>query len=536
MTKLRTVAGVDLVQWKAVSWTLLRTDFRLPGQAANNTYSLQSFAGFTLMFLVYGLFGLGPALVSFLNPDPLLTGTLSLAYVTMLVTTAILTQHGSTMLSTTDYVVLGPRPVSATTFLAIRLTNVLFHTWLITSFMGWPVIVAQTFASGFNPARGAATAVALYACALAMTLAFVVAYGALLRYVGARRLQRVLGYFQMGFGFLAYGGVVALMDSLGRSVVASATLPRGPWLLLLPPAWYASYIEIGGGSADLQSWIRAGLSVIFIAGMLAMLRTRLALDYGDRLGALAAASSDETPSSRSNRAILFRRNEPRAVALLVRAHFRHDLRVRLGILSIVPLTLLYVYMGARDGGGGDPFVRDAGRTGMDFMAYAVLFFPWTLLQQLGSSESHKASWIYFATPADRARIIIAMEHVVVAYFLVPFVVFIAGVFTWRFADPGHALVHALYLGLIGLIVFQTAILVHPTLPFSNEPQKNVNTAKMFGWMMGVMVGGTLTLIAIKSWVYPSWLRVAVVAAGLVVLAILLDRAVRARAQMKSSRV
>src|SRR4029078_662297 len=146
---------------------------------------------------------------------------------------------------------------------------------------------------------------------------------------------------------------------------------------------------------------------------------------------------------------------PRAVAWLVRAQFRYDMRVRLGVLSIVPLTLLYMYIGARDGATADPFVRGPSNQ-FDLMSCAVLLFPSILVQQLAGSDGYRAAWIYFATPADRAALVVATKNVVAAFFLVPYAVFLVGVLSWRFGHLGHAFVHAGFLSLLGLLVLQSA--------------------------------------------------------------------------------
>jgi len=216
----------------------------------------------------------------------------------------------------------------------------------------------------------------------------------------------------------------------------------------------------------------------------------------------------------------------------VRAHFRHDLRVRLGILSVIPMTLFYMFMGARGfsgGGGGDPFLGEQ-RRGFDFMAMVVLFFPSVLVQNLSGSEAYKASWIYFATPADRAALIVSVKNVIVVVFLGPFVLFLAAIFSWRFGNPVHGFVHAAFMGLIGHLVLQTAVLVQPRLPFAEVPQKSSGNAGLFFWMMAVMLAGTFLLFFLQVWVYRTWTRVVLFAAVLVALGWALNLPMRARAE------
>jgi hypothetical protein len=46
-------------------------------------------------------------------------------------------------------------------------------------------------------------------------------------------------------------------------------------------------------------------------------------------------------------------------------------------------------------------------------------FPSMLKLSLTRSDAFRASWIYFACPADRARVIRATRDVLLLYFLLP---------------------------------------------------------------------------------------------------------------------
>ena len=71
MTALFRQLDVDYVQWKAVTRTLLRTDFRLPLTEGPSGFGrVRSLA---IMFLILSVFGLGAAAIVFINPNVLLT-------------------------------------------------------------------------------------------------------------------------------------------------------------------------------------------------------------------------------------------------------------------------------------------------------------------------------------------------------------------------------------------------------------------------------------------------------------------------------
>jgi hypothetical protein len=523
VTALFDLAGVDYRQWKAVSRTLLRTDFRVPLAHSGESYSLRTVRGLLLMAAVHGLIGLASAFVVIVNSDPVLTGTIVLSYLTFVLASALLTQHGATMLSATDYLILGPRPVSSRTFLAIRLTNILFYSVLTTTFVAIPPIVAFTVAHGPSLTRGIAAAGAIYAWAFALTLGLAAGYGALLRFVDATRLQRALAYMQLVVGMLMYGGVFLSSRYLGGAL-QTARMPDEPWPWAIPPAWFAGYVTIATGGASAATWARAALSVAAIVALLLVLRGPIGLDYAARLAELPVTR--QRRSARPPRTPLFTNGERRAVALLVLAHFRHDLRVRMGVLGILPLLLFYLILGG-DSPASDPFVAPPPGT-LDFIALAVLLFPAILTQQFSSSESYQASWIYSVTHADRAQLVIALKNLAVVYFLLPFLLLVAALYIWRSGEGSHALAHTAMLGLVSHVALQGAALLRPNLPFARPPEKMLGTAGLFGWMMFVIIGGQVLIWLLPRVVYVSWTRIGVVGAALAALTLLLNRAIRWR--------
>ena len=139
-----------------------------------------------------------------------------------------------------------------------------------------------------------------------------------------------------------------------------------------------------------------------------------------------------------------------------------------------------------------------------------------MLRHLESSDGFRAAWIYDVTPVDRGQLVIALKNMATVVFLLPFATLLAAIFTWRFGHAGHALTHAALLAAVGHAALQLAVLLKPRLPFSRPPNKSDGGAILI-WMIGVMVGGQLLLVGIQRFVYPSWTRLAIVLAGLVVL-------------------
>ena len=107
------------------------------------------------------------------------------------------------------------------------------------------------------------------------------------------------------------------------------------------------------------------------------------------------------------------------MALLVRSQFRNNQRFRMGVLAVLPMTAIYLFVALRSGPIQDPFVEHHGDSGFMPVTMALMMFPSLLKMQLTNSELFKASWIFFATPADRLSIVRSSKNVLMVYFLLP---------------------------------------------------------------------------------------------------------------------
>jgi hypothetical protein len=490
MRRLFAALDVDFDQWKALTAVLLKLDFRGTklGPQLSQTARIAVTIGYQL--LVYSFFGLTMAGLVWLAADLLLAGTVAMAMTMFIVGMVVLLDHNSAIASPDDYRILGFRPISSRTYLAVRLANVLVYTTVLTTTVVWLPVTVLFVKHG--AAVGAAGVLAFYACSTFTTLAILTGDAWLLRVIGPSAIRRALSYAQLVMSFLVYGGYALIPRLLSRNGVASLTLPRTIWWLLFPATWFASYLEIAAGRTGLMELLAAAASLLGLGALASGLGGRLSLDYSQHLGAMMTASSrkhaDQTSSSgfsvdRGIR-LLFRGGEARAVALLVRSQFRNDQRFRLGVLGILPVTLLYVFMGISNGALGDPFLPSRRGPGISLVTMAVMMFPPMLKMQLGASESFRASWIFFSCPIDRMNIVRASKDVLVVFFLVPYLLFLAALFTYISGNLAHVAVHIALLGLVSHLVLQVALFMDPELPFSRPPtQKGRKASSMFGLMM-----------------------------------------------------
>jgi hypothetical protein len=536
VTRLFDLLGVDFVQWKALTLAALKMDFRTTPmgaahhRAAHRTFTLVSV---NVFYLFMG--GIASMIVIAIN-DVLLSGTIIVTYLMFMVGAMILMDHHSVITSPDDYMLLGFRPISSRTYFAARLTNVLVYTLALTTVFGILPMITLAFDRGHR--IGLASVPAFYLATIFTTLAIVMGYAGLLRLVGASRLKQALSYLQLVMGFLSYGGYFAMSSVMDRGALAALTMPASPFLWLYPATWFASYLALAAGRHDLSLIVRTIVSLAALVGLASVVGGRLTLSYAERLGALTTATAaPRAANARRRRPVWFRTGEARAVALLVRAQFRHDQKFRMSILSVLPLTILYVFMSMRHGPLPDPFELGWRRAGdVMLITLAVLAFPTTLRMSLSRSDSYKASWIYFASPADRARLVRATKNVLIAFFLLPYLAFVAVFLDYFIRRPVHVVVHIGFLGLLSHLFLQIVILIDPALPFSEPMQKGTRSGAMLLTMFSAITSGFVVVPLLATFVYVSPLRIVLAAAALAAAGAGLDALTRVRIARMAERM
>ncbi len=534
------VLGVDYDQWRSLVVVSIKVDFRVSGGAAFGNRGSKSRHGALFSLLIFYLItGIFFAALALFNKDVFLTGTIFLTYAIVMIGALVLIEYHAIVISPDDYAILGYQPVSSRTYFAAKLANALFYTSLLTTALGLPAIGAYLFTLGFRPLLGIAAAAATYLSTITTTLAMVVLYAGVVRHVHPKRLNRALSYLQLVLSFLIYGGYVFIPEFVNKEALAGMRLSKSPWLMLHPATWFASYLELATGRWGMAQVLPALASLVALGLLLRYASGRLSLEYSERLAALSSTSEEHKATRAAPRraALFFKRDEGRAVALLIRAQFKHDQKFRLAVLGILPLTLFYLFLSLRDGPFPDPFVHpslDFGRAGLLYLA--ILLFPVMLKTTLVNSDSYQAAWIFFATPADKARLVLSMKDFVMVYFVAPYILFVGAIFIYFFQNLLHVFLHLIVLFLLAHILLQLAVLVHPDLPFSQPVRKGERSSRLMFVVVLAPIAAMGLLPVLFILVYP---RPFVFAASLVAFALLtafLEKTVGARVQRVTQRL
>lgn len=510
MTRLLEAAGVDALQWKVLVRAFLKIDFGGFRNLGRSSAAQKTAVALFFTALIYFLSGVAPAAIILGSSDTLLGATTMTTIVGFMVLSSLLVGEGLSILSPDDHAILGHRPVTSKTYLAVRVTTLFVRTIAIVSLVSFLPVIALLLKDSGHPFQATGGLIAAHGTGAAVTLGLVAVYGWLLRTVGPTRVVRFMSYTQFGINMVVWLGFIAVTQGLQKRLVAGVTLAGNPWTLAYPGTWFASFVQIGGGDWSLLPLAGAALALALLVTLLSSITGKLSLDYAEALGRLTTIAVPQPSAARASAWLGLLRNETRAVAILVRSQFKNDLKFRLGIISLLPITLVYLLIGMREGSPADPFVAGA-RRGNDvgLIQIALMFLPMTLRQAIVTSDAYRASWLFYATPADRTRLVLAARDIITLFFLVPYLGFLAGIFTYFFGNVLHAVVHAFFLGFMAYLVLQLSIMIDPRLPFSTPPQKDTRGGMTFGLQMLVMFLGMIAYFVLTYIVYRTTARLIV---------------------------
>lgn len=523
-----TAAGIDVVQWRALVRVALLSDARMSGRAFDMSGRARGSHALTGTLVTLVAMGGGAGMFLGFAADLFLGAIVYLFLLGFVIASSLLVEYQSVVLSPADHRQLSFQPVTSRTFLAARLTSVLIYVLAMTAAFSIIPLITLTLIDQGGPLVALATLATAIVEAVSVTLAVIGGYVAVLAVVPAASLTRALSYVQLGFSFLIYGSYMLVPKYLAHSTVVMEPAPRTAWMLLNPASWFAGWIMIASGERTWLMTAAAAFSVAALAASALIVGGRLSIDYAERLTESAMAPGAARASGGENKRLsagwIFSNGESRAVSVLTRAQFRYDNRFRLGVLSIVPLTLVYLFSGLGDG-GMDPFA--AGGQGHTLVYMAVMMFPPMLRATLSQSDAFAAAWIFKGTPADRRALVLALRNVLVVWFLLPYLAFLGVIYFVVSSRPEMVPVHVFVLGLLSFLLMMADLMFNPDLPFSRPPARGARTASTFLSILGAVLVGSTLRFALHV-VYSSTLTLVVTLVGLVGLACVAEAALRLR--------
>jgi ABC-2 type transport system permease protein len=517
--------GVDPVQWRALVWVSFISDLRqMKGSGLRLARAAAGSLGAALFSqLIYGAFC--AALIAVL-PNVFATSTIYYSLLLATLGLALLVDFTSVVLSPDDHVQLAPRPVDGRTFFVARLTSVIGFSLMLTTPFALLPAVAYLFRDFGGSLAGALASVAAAAlCAVLVPLLVILLFLSLVQIIPAGRLHRALGYLQFSLSFFFIGAFFVL--SRTTRALDAVRLEKSGLIYANPAAWFASWIELAEGRGTTSDWMAAAAPVVLLVVAGVMVRSRLSLVYAERLSTMFV---DRPASASLHKPVPWLLFGPahHAVGMLAAAQFRTDQKFRLGVLGILPLTVIYLLAGFSDTDGPEIMQREP-----LLVYYAVLFFPVMLRQFLVYSESWRAAWVFHAAPMPFDEVVVALKNTVVSRFLVPYLILVMLLLGWLYPRPFLEFVmHGVVVGLLSHALLTADLLVNPSLPFS-QPTRQGSRSFALLLLMAPTMAIITTIPFWRPYLYASAGRTFLGVSVLVVVNVLLHELLLSRVERQS---
>lgn len=486
------------------------------------------FPGLVIVLLVNMAFSIFFGMVMLSIRDLFAAMVLSSIGSLVLVSIQVLMEFSSTIVSPDDYKILSPHPINSKTYFMAKLSYLLLYVSVLSISVSLiPAIMAIVAHKNILP--GVAVLIIYWIVNIFSAVLMMNVFTIALRTVDRRRIEHFMGYVQFLFIMLYYLGFNLLPRAL-ENFVKNFNLDEVPWLKAIPVYWYASWIKLleTGWNWQTFGWGMLGIVAIFILGKLAM--SYLSLGYSESLARLG--ESKKIKRVRKTPAFLRKfwngitNYEERAVMTLVRAQFKNDIHFRMQVFSILPIFLLAIIIGIREGFAiHDPFVHGSDSSNMMgiFFALGMGMIPYAMHLNIQYSPSWQAAWIFYAAPVDRLKIVLAVKRLIIILFFIPIGILITIGLAILFHNILHAILQVIFMmmvAIVGLTVVNS-LMIH--LPFSVEKSQSSNMPEIWiGSILGIIVVAA-PIIIVSAVGYHSYLIWAIIVAALAIVNLLLTK-------------
>lgn len=461
--------GLDSRQWTALTRAAIKRDFR-QSSASSFSHGRTGRGAFVTLVLFYLITGLAFVPIFLAADDTLFSVNLLILYTMFMVGGLILVEYHTVVVSPDDYAILAFRPISSRTYFFVKLTNIMFYVMTFTLVLALPATVTFWANSDYHPLVGFVALLSVLLANFVVAMATVLIYAWLMKKISVARFQNAMALFQIALSFVVYSSFFILPKLLDNPTPDFFNLEQRIWLAFVPSTWFSSYVAIAAGYTSLLQWSLALVSAVATVFVAYFAIAKLSMSYAESLQSSASAPRSESAASRKflKPFLLFAHaHEERVVSKLIRNQFLHDNRFKMAVLGILPLSFFYLFLGIEDGPLPDPFLQPEFEMGRSGLLYLLVFlFPMMLRTFVTQSDAYQASWIFYASPVDVHRLVIAEKNFLMIYFVLPFLSILGAVFYYFFGDVLHVLLHILVLGLLAHLFLQFAFLYSPDLPFS----------------------------------------------------------------------
>ena len=500
---------------REIARTTLRLEMR-PNRSSTAARGRRG--GLVASFLVYFFTGVLTGLSLARGIDAFTVGLFSTTAFMLLVAVFVVMEFATIVTGPDDLAFYAPLPVPPVAYVTAKIgVTCLFALAFALTYTLPGIIILAAF--GLSPAVMAGSFFALADGALISALAVIAILGLAVRAVSYKRVREVASWVQFVIFIAVYGGFSIVQRALGGTV--NVRLSYTPALLLAPSAWGPSVFRLGNDALAAVGFTAAMLAPVLLGFAAVRVVTRV---YAGTLSEAGAAVSSVRARARpaGRMSALWRSPEEKGIALLIGNLFRHDAQFRMGVLTIIPITLLYVgiIVFANRTPLLDPFSAPGRATfgGTILLYLAVGFYPSYMKNALTYSSSASASWLITCSPADPLLILRAARRFILVFFILPYLLALGAAYAIFTGQLFHTVQHFAVIALLVVIETDILLLFFPQIPFSRAAA----TGRRGGAVLLRMLAGAVILLPLYLmvlFVYPNPSAYWTALAALVALAV-----------------
>lgn len=474
------------------------------------------------LMMMYLLAGFTLGFYSITAKDLFSLGLFSSMLSMLLMGNFILIEYPHLVTGPEDFAFYAIRPVNSQTYFASKICLIALMNLLLTGVFSIPGITMIILHRSISPLTALSFLLSNYFSGLFISLCIINFYSFLLKFFSYRLIKNVSTVFQFIL-FIALYSAYFYMTNMLRSDSGQNFLhfDFNIFSYFLPPAWFASYYSEIFYWQNLLAMALVPISIIFLGFMSYRI---ISLEYAEKLSEQMLMSTTKKNKTSKERPVLGKEPESRAVYTLLKSHFKFSSQFRMGILAIVPITIIYFIMVFLNSPDSilDPF-SPQGR--MLFSNTILLYigigiFPLYIKNALSYSQEAEASWILYTAPYNPAGLVIAIRRFILSFFIMPYLIVFMLIFGFYTQAWWSTLRHFLVVTLLCLI--QTDILIYllAEVPFSKIPQKGQRTiALFFRIILSLLTAGVLYLAVLFIYPVESYFWIMVVLLTIIALGV-----------------
>lgn len=476
--------GINLDHLKAILKAKLMMDDRRPNtlQASRGTQAHKEIKNATLGSMLLGIvMGLMYLVVFALGNDYITQFTLYFTLFLTFMSMALVSDFTAVLIDVRDTQIILPKPVNDRTFVMSRLLHVFIHICKLVIPMTLPCFVYLIF---FKHQLGAGFIYGLMVLLITLFSIFLInaVYIVILRVTTPSKFKSIIGYIQIVFAVLVYGGYQVAPRMIDQADLSNFTLIDTKWLIFAPPYWFAAgFNTLVTGQASTWELLATGLALVVPVLSIYIVMKYLAPAFNQKLAMISGSDSSEAAVKPATKAAksggvsdllsrIFTRSKAEKAGFLftwkMMARSRDfKMRVYPSIGYLLVLLVTGIFRSRNE-------AQEGGRLDLSFRPLIILYVSSVILiaaiAQIRHSEKYKAAWVFFITPLKApGEVINGSIKAALAQFLLIIIPICFAIGLWM---AGPEVLPNMLLALCNLLVITYLIVVMNVkrLPFS-EP-------------------------------------------------------------------